>query len=227
MIFMKKEMVILCFIFILFFVNALEDSHNLDLEEWSKNISIDDISEEYKLFEGGLKSQIDNIIGESVKTPLPSSLGVYADILGIKKDEDIYLEDFLIYIFLIFIVIITCILMVTFIPFTEKKIIQIIIGLSIALIGIRGGGVLFMYNYIMGGFETTLQQFSRKKFVTLVGIIVSILIILKIILPKIFKRIKKIKFKDFLTSLKQTIKTNKEITAIRNKQLQEMIEIGM
>lgn len=227
MISMKKEMTILCFIFVLFLVSSLEDGQNLNLEELSKNINKDEISKEYKLFEGGLKSQIDNIFNESVKTPLPSSLSKTVNILGIKKDGEIFLEDFLIYISLIFIVIVTCILMVTFIPFTENKIIQIVIGLSIALIGIRGGGVLLMYNYIMGGFETTLQQFSGKKFVTLIGIIISILIILKIILPKIFKRIKRMKNKDSLTSISQNIKTAGEISNIRSEQMQKEMELGI
>jgi hypothetical protein len=183
---MKKITILFSIIFLLSLVFALTDE-SIDTNNNLNSSNLSSISDvDYKAFTSGLKSQFDS---ESVKTVLPNYLNPVASLFGITSEDDIYLENFLIYMLLVIGIITICIQLCKLIPFFEKSWTAGLAGFVIAFFGIRGGAALYMYNYIMNGVEQTFELFSSKKLIFIITLIVIIIISLRI-LNKILKKIK-------------------------------------
>ncbi len=208
-----------------FVFSAETENINVQTNQEISNLSDVLNSENYEILKSGLKNEFDYIKGESVKTPIPDSLYSLSKSLGIVEgDEQIALENLLIYLsicFLIFLII-TSFSMEIPIGNTFSKIVS---GIAISLLGIRGGGALLAYNYVYKNLESTASAFTSKKFVYILLGSITLLIISKIISHFLKKAKEETKLDEMkiegekIKKAKESIEFDKKLSEIKTGQI--------
>ncbi len=167
----KKVNLILLISLLIFSIILITAKENVKADflglEPQEEIELENIGSDFK-------QEYDKVKNSYVKTPLPDFLKPVMNQFFKITNEEPTLEQFVIYLMLLSVLFYTLFLILGLIPFLEKKWQQFLAATAMALIGWRGGSVNIAYSYIMSGVDVTTIFATRRFWVVIVIIILSI-----------------------------------------------------